>query len=272
VIVVPELLEIFKAILLGLIEGLTEFLPVSSTGHLILLGEGIGFAGPPGHVFEVFIQFGAILAVIAVFFHKLWKVFVTLPSEPASRHFVYAIALAFFPAVVLGVLLHDYIKTVLFSPLVVAIALIVGGVVILAIERAKITPKYSVIEKLPFGKALAIGFIQCLAMVPGVSRSGATIMGALLLGVERKTAAEFSFFLAMPTMLGAASYDLYKNHAALGESDIVLLVIGFLTAFLVALPIAKGLMEFVGKHGFSPFAWYRIALGLMVLAILFWPF
>jgi undecaprenyl-diphosphatase len=268
---VPELTELLKAILLGVVEGFTEFLPISSTGHLIALGDAIRFAGPSGRVFEVVIQFGAVLAVMIVFFAKLWRVATSLHRDAMARRFVYAILLAFFPAVIMGVLLHDYIKSVLFNSLVVAIALIVGGIAILLIERMKFSSRYEAVETIPLRRAFYIGIAQCAAMIPGVSRSAATIMGALLLGVERKTAAEFSFFLAIPTLLGASVYDLYKNHAGLVDSDMVLLVAGFAAAFLTALPIAKGLIAFVGRHGYSHFAWYRIGLGLVILVALFWP-
>lgn len=254
--------------LLGLIEGLTEFLPVSSTGHLILAEEVLGFAGPPGRVFDIAIQLGAILAICVAYFPKLWGVATTAPSDPASRRFIAAVLLAFLPAAGIGVLAHGFIKSVLFSPWVVAISLVVGGIAILIIERLRPAPRYETVERIPLPTALGIGFIQCLAMIPGVSRSGATIMGALLLGVERKTAAEFSFFLAIPTMFGATAYDLYKNRATLSLDGGAIIAVGFIVAFLVALPIVRGLVAFVGRHGFAPFAWYRIALGLVTLAAL----
>jgi undecaprenyl-diphosphatase len=256
------------AILMGIIEGLTEFLPVSSTGHLILLDELIGFQGPPGHVFEIVIQLGAILAICVLYFQRLWRVVVGLPSDPGAQRFAMAVILAFLPAAVIGVILHDFIKSVLFSPIVVCVALIVGGFAILIIERMRPVPRVQAIEKFTPRLSLEIGLMQCLAMIPGVSRSGATILGALLLGVERKTAAEFSFFLAIPTMFGATVYDLYKNRADLTMNGSLLIAIGFVAAFFSALLVVKWFVDFVGRHGFSPFAWYRIVVGTIGLAAL----
>ncbi|HET6521518.1 MAG TPA: undecaprenyl-diphosphate phosphatase [Geminicoccaceae bacterium] len=246
---------------LGVLEALTEFLPVSSTGHLILFVDLIGFEGPPGQVFEVVIQLGAILAVCVAFAEKLLGVAFGLPADPGARRFALVIVLAFLPAVVLGVLLHDFIKSVLFSPYVVCVALILGGVAILAIEHARPTPRTWTVEQFSPALALGVGLAQCLAMVPGVSRSGATIMGALLLGVERRTAAEFSFFLAIPTMLGAAAYDLWQNRDGLTADGGLVIAVGFLAAFAAALFVVRWFIGFVGRHGFALFAWYRIALG-----------
>jgi undecaprenyl-diphosphatase len=256
------------AALLGIVEGLTEFLPVSSTGHLILLDELLDFQGPPGHVFEIVIQLGAILAICVLYFSRLLNVVVGLPGDPAARRFATAVILAFLPAAVIGVILHDFIKSVLFSPLVVCVALIVGGFAILVIERMRPVPRIHAIEKFTPALSLKIGLMQCLAMIPGVSRSGATILGALLLGVERKTAAEFSFFLAIPTMLGATVYDLWKNRADLTFDGSMLIAVGFATAFVSALLVVKWFVNFVGRHGFSPFAWYRIAIGAVGLSAL----
>ena len=257
-----------EPIILGIVEGLTEFLPVSSTGHLIMFVDLLGFSGPPGRVFEVVIQLGAILAVCVAFAPKLARIAFGLPSEPGARQFALAILLAFLPAVVLGVLLHDFIKSVLFSPYVVCVALITGGLAILAIEQVRPTARIDAIERFPAALSLGIGIIQCLAMVPGVSRSGATILGALLLGVERKTAAEFSFFLAIPTMLGAASYDLWKNRAGITTEGGLVIAAGFLAAFVTALLVVRWFVGFVARHGFSPFAWYRIAFGSALLIVL----
>ena len=257
-----------QVVLLGVLEGLTEFIPVSSTGHLILMEAVLGFEGPPGRVFDIAIQLGAILAIVVLYYRKLFGVLFALPTDPAARHFTIAILLAFLPAAVIGAAAHGFIKSVLFSPWVVAVSLIVGGIAILLIERARPVARIHAIEQLPFGRALAIGFIQCLAMVPGVSRSGATIMGALLLGVDRRTAAEFSFFLAIPTMFGATVYDLYKNRAGLTLDGGALIAVGFVAAFLVALIVVRALIGFVTRHGFAPFAWYRIALGTVALVLL----
>ncbi|MGQ9366606.1 undecaprenyl-diphosphate phosphatase [Azospirillum sp. ST 5-10] len=261
--------QLLQAALLGIVEGLTEFLPVSSTGHLILVIDLLGFAGPPGRVFEVAIQLGAILAVCLVYFGRLWRVATGLPNDPRAWRFVFALLLAFLPAAVLGLLLHDFIKSVLFQPTVVCVALILGGIAILVIERFLSHPRYHEIERFPASLALKIGLFQSVAMIPGVSRSGATILGALLMGVDRRTAAEFSFFLAIPTMLGATVLDLYKNWQYLNADGALLIAVGFVTAFLSAALVVKTLVDFVGRYGFTPFGWYRIALGTVMLAILY---
>ena len=257
-----------QVLLLGVLEGLTEFIPVSSTGHLILMSAVLGFEGPPGRVFEIAIQLGAILAVVLLYFSKLWAVLLGLPRDPAARHFAITVLLAFLPAAAIGVVAHGFIKSVLFSPWVVAVSLIVGGIAILLIERARPQPIIHAIEQLPLGRALAIGFVQCLAMIPGVSRSGATIMGALLMEVDRRTAAEFSFFLAIPTMFGATVYDLYKNRDSLTLDGGIVIAVGFATAFVTALFVVRAVIGFVARHGFAPFAWYRIALGTVALVLL----
>ncbi|EWY40363.1 UDP pyrophosphate phosphatase [Skermanella stibiiresistens SB22] len=259
---------LLSALILGVVEGLTEFLPVSSTGHLILIGDLLGFQGPPGRLFEVVIQLGAILAICVVYFQRLWHIAVTLPTSRESRRFVIAILLAFLPAAVIGVMAHGFIKSVLFSPYVVCVALIVGGIAILLIERNLPTPRHFKVEQFSPRLALGIGFVQTLAMIPGVSRSGATILGALLMGVERKTAAEFSFFLAIPTMAGAVVYDTYKNFDTLTSDGSLVIAIGFVAAFLAALVVVKSLVAFVSRFGFTPFGWYRIALGTLMLVIL----
>ena len=259
-------MNFLNAAFLGIVEGLTEFLPISSTGHLILLVDLLGFQGPPGRVFEIVIQLGAILAIIAVFWRKFWGVLTHL-YEPHSQHFVRNIALAFLPAMVIGFFAHSFIKAALFNPTVVAIALIIGGIAILLIEKFKPTPSIHRTEDMSAETALTIGFIQCIAMIPGVSRSGATIMGALMLGVERKAAAEFSFFLAVPTMLAATVYDLYKNHASITSDGVALIAIGFISAFVVALLVVRWVLRFVQTHGYGLFAWYRIALGSVILLL-----
>jgi len=257
-----------QVVILGILEGLTEFIPVSSTGHLILMQTALGFEGPPGQVFEVAIQIGAIMAVVVLYFRKLLDVLLGLPRDPAARHFAMAILLAFLPAAIVGVLAHGFIKAVLFSPWVVAVSLIAGGIAILVIERMRPVAAYHSVERLPLLRALAIGGMQCLAMIPGVSRSGATIMGALLLGVDRRTAAEFSFFLAIPTMFGATVYDLYKNRDVLDFGDAAIIGLGLAVAFLAALLVVRAVVGFVARHGFAPFAWYRIALGCVSLVVL----
>lgn len=261
-------IEYLQAVAMGLIEAATEFLPVSSTGHLILADLLLGFKGPPGHVFEIVIQLGAILAVCILYFRRLWGVVIGLPHDKASRHFALACIVAFLPAMVAGAALHDFIKTVLFSPLVVCSMLVVGGIAILVIERLKPAPRIFSIEAMSWRTALLIGCAQCLALVPGVSRSGATIMGALAFGVDRKTAAEFSFFQAIPVMLGAVALDLFKNRDSLDASGLSVIAVGFATAFLGALVVVRWMIGFVTKNGFAPFAWYRIAAGLIGLAVL----
>jgi undecaprenyl-diphosphatase len=258
-----------EAALLGVVEGLTEFLPVSSTGHLILVSDVLDFVGPPGKVFEVVIQLGAILAVIVLYWRRFWDIAVRLHTDPAARQFVLAIILAFLPAAVLGVMLHGFIKTYLFTPMVVAIGMVAGGVAILVIERIRPVPTINQIERFSPRLSLGIGAIQCLAMIPGMSRSGATILGGLMLGVTRKVAAEFSFFLAIPTLTGAAAYDLYKNRASLSADGLELIVIGFVVSFIVALLVIRWFVGFVSRHGFAPFAWYRIVVGgILLLALL----
>lgn len=261
--------QVFLAALLGIIEGMTEFLPVSSTGHLLMADYFLGFKST-GDVFEIVIQLGAIMAVILLYFSRLWRVARDLPTRPEARRFVLAVALAFLPAAVIGVTFHEFIKQVLFdSPMRIAVTLVIGGIIILIVERIPKKVIVTTAEAMPLKTALGIGFCQCVAMVPGVSRSGATIIGALLLGVERKAAAEFSFFLSMPTMIAATSYDLYKNHAALSSDDWGLIAVGFIAAFITALLVVRAFVAFISNHGFVPFAWYRIGLGLVVMAALF---
>ena len=257
-----------QAAFLGLIEGLTEFIPVSSTGHLILAIDLIGFQGPPGKVFEIAIQLGAILAVCCVYASRLFRVARDLPTRVEARRFAGAILLAFLPAMVIGAAAHGFIKQVLFSPWVVSVSLIVGGLAILLIERIAPPPRHREVEAFPLRLALGIGLCQTVAMIPGVSRSGATIMGALMLGVERRAAAEFSFFLAIPTMFAATAYDLYKNRDLLSFDDGALIATGFIAAFLAGLVVVRALLAFVSRRGFAPFAWYRMAVGGAMLAIL----
>ncbi len=257
------------AVLLGVVEGLTEFLPVSSTGHLILLVDLLGFKGPPGKVFEVAIQLGAILAICWVYREKLiGTARGLLRMDEPSWQFSYNVLAAFVPALVLGALLHGFIKSVLFSPWVVSIALIVGAVAIVAVERYKPEPSHETVDTFRPWLAFRIGLFQTLAMVPGVSRSGASIMGAMLLGADRRAATEFSFFLAIPTMFAATVYDLYKNRDALGDGGWLVIVVGFVSAFIAAMLVVRWLVGFVGRHGFIPFAIYRAIVGAAMLAVL----
>lgn len=259
---------LFDSAILGVIEGVTEFLPVSSTGHLILAEAALGLDSILASVFIVVIQLGAILAVMVARRIRVWSMATGFFTNTYERLMALKILTAFFPAVIAGVLFHDFIKAVLFSPWVVAVSLIVGGVIMLIVERAAPRARMDGIDNITFKTALGIGLCQLVALIPGVSRAGASIVGAQYLGVERKTATEFSFFLAMPTMFGAASYDLYKNRDLLSFADIPMFAVGVLAAFISALIVVNALINFVGKHGFTPFAWYRIALGLLCLGLL----
>ena len=257
----------WHAIVMGLVEGLTEFLPVSSTGHLVLLGHFLGVDSPK-RVFEILIQLGAILAILTVYSAKILRILIDLPRDKRTQRFVLAVLLAFLPAAVLGAGLHKYIKSLLEFPLVVCIALITGGIVLLLVDRMTLRAEYHDVMDLPPLLALKIGACQCLAMIPGVSRSGATIVGAMLMGTDKRTAAEFSFFLAMPTMAGAFAYDLYKNYNELDAAAIQSIVIGFTVAVVVGGVVVRYLLDFVSKRGFAPFAWWRIVVGGMGLGAL----
>ena len=260
--------SLVTAAFLGLLEGLTEFIPVSSTGHILLAGHFLGFESA-GNSFEVVIQLGAVLAVLGVYAGKLWAVFSSAPQDPAARRFIGAVLLAFFPAVVIGVLAHDFIKAVLFeSPRLIAVNLILGGIVLLFVDRMARAPRYADAMDVPLGTALKIGVIQCFAMVPGVSRSGATIVGALILGVSRRGAAEFSFFLSMPTMAGAFAYDLWKNRDVLDSGALTEIGIGFAMALISAIFVVRGLLDYVSRHGYALFGWWRIGLGSLALLAL----
>ena len=253
--------SIVSALILGIIEGLTEFIPVSSTAHVLLAGHFLGFKSP-GNTFAVLIQLGAILAILAVYTTKLISIALALPTSTGARRFVLSVLLAFLPAAVIGALAHDFIKTVLFeTPMLICIVLIIGGVILYVIDRLPLTPRYTDVMDYPPSLALKIGFCQCLAMIPGTSRSGATIAGALLMGTDKRSAAEFSFFLAMPTMLGAFTLDLYKNRDALNVDDVTVIAIGFFAAFVSALLVVRSLLDFVSRRGFAPFAIWRIVVG-----------
>jgi undecaprenyl-diphosphatase len=254
------------AVLLGIIEGLTEFLPVSSTGHLILAGELIGFTDNSSIAFKIAIQLGAILAVLLVYWQRFWAVGMgLLKVQPGAIAFTRNILLGFVPALLIGVVAYDAIRAAMQTPEIVAIALIVGGIIILILERIVKNVRFNSVEEIPFGTALSIGLIQCTAMLPGVSRSGATIMGGLMMGVERKTAAEFSFFLAVPTMMAATAYALWKGRALLSADDLDMIAIGFTAAFVVAVIVVKAFVALVGRYGFAPFAYYRIIVGSAAL-------
>jgi undecaprenyl-diphosphatase len=264
-------MEVWQAIFLGLLEGATEFLPVSSTGHLLLAEYFLGIKSN-GRTFEVLIQLGAILAILTVYFAKLWTILIKLPSDARVRRFAAAVIIAFLPAAVIGATLHKFIKGVLFeSPVLICSSLIIGGIILLFVDRMKFEPKYTDVMDLPVPTALAIGFCQCLAMIPGVSRSGSSIVGAMLLGADKRTSAEFSFFLAMPTMAGAFAYDLYKNYAILRPEDVTSIAIGFVVAFISGVIVVRYLLDYVSRKGFALFAWWRIFVGgagLGALAVL----
>lgn len=256
------------AFILGLIEGLTEFIPVSSTGHLLLLGHFLGFEST-GKTFEIVIQLGALLAIISIYFRRIWALATRWPFDPEARRFLIGLMVAFAPAVVIGFLAYDFIKAVLFeTPTVICIALIVGGVLLLLLDRMKKVPVHLDVDRYPIRVYFLIGLFQCLAMIPGVSRSGATIAGGLLLGTDKRSAAEFSFFLALPTMGAAVAYDLLRNWNRLDFSDAGLIAVGFLTAFVTALAVVRLLLDFVSRHGFAPFAWWRIVVGVVGLGLL----
>ncbi|MCK8785526.1 undecaprenyl-diphosphate phosphatase [Roseomonas sp. NAR14] len=262
-------IALLSAFVIGVVEGLTEFLPISSTGHLILVEDLIGFQGPPGKVFEISIQLGAILAVVWVYRDMLLAIVTRMWRPGVERFYALNIILAFLPAMVIGALLHKTITEMLFSPWVVSVALIVGGIVIILIERTKRTPTIHSVPEIGPLTAVLIGFGQALAMIPGTSRSGATIITALLLGVDRKPAAEFSFVLAIPTMLAATVYSLYKARNDLDFSGTGQIAVGFVAAFVVALLVVRWVLAHIQRMGFAPFGWYRIVLGAVMLAILF---
>lgn len=253
------------AAFLGLIEGLTEFLPVSSTGHLLLVGHFLGFESA-GRTFEVVIQLGAILALFSVYAALVLRLFLRARHEDSARRAIVSILLAFLPAVVVGVLAHGFVKTVLFeTPTLIAVMLILGGFVLLVIDRIAPTPVHHDALALPFGKSLAIGLCQTLAMVPGVSRSGATIVGALLMGVEKRAAAEFSFLLSLPTMGAAVAYDLFKNRDVLDFGAIWDIAVGFAVAFITAVAVVRWVLSYIGRHGYALFGWWRIIVGSVAL-------
>jgi undecaprenyl-diphosphatase len=263
-----DLISTLEALLLGLIEGLTEFLPVSSTAHILLAGHFLGFDSP-GKTFVVLIQLGAILAILSVYSARLITLALALPTDWRSRRFVAGIVIAFLPAAIVGVLAHDFIKEVLFlSPKAISLTLIIGGFVLLLVDRLPLKARYHDVMDYPLWLALAIGVSQCLALIPGASRSGSTIVGALLLGADKRSAAEFSFFLAMPTMAGAFVYDLYKNRDVVTFDSAYLVAIGFVAAFITAVIVVRRLLDFVSRRGFALFAWWRIVVGAAALAAL----
>ena len=259
--------DFLTSTVLGLVEGLTEFIPVSSTAHLSLVKHFLGFT--QSDTFLIAIQLGPILAIMVLYWAKLAQVFSTVGSDPAARRFIISVLIAFVPAALFGALAHDYIKAVLLeTPKLIAIMLILGGIVLLFVDRMAPEPTVTDASNVPFGKALAIGLIQCLALVPGVSRSGATIVGALMLGVSKRAAAEFSFFLSLPTMLGAVGFDLLKSRHELDFSSLSSIGVGFVVAFISGLIVVKWLLGYVSSHGFALFGWWRIIVGGVALVLL----
>jgi undecaprenyl-diphosphatase len=259
------------ALILGLLEGLTEFIPVSSTGHILLAGHFLGFQST-GKAFEILIQLGAILAILTVYFGRLLKIARNLPSDPQTRRFVFGVLIAFLPAAFIGVAAHGFIKTVLFeTPKLICVMLLLGGLVLLWVDRLELKPKYNDVMGYPLSLCLKIGLFQCLALIPGTSRSGSTIVGALLMGADKRSAAEFSFFLAMPTMAGAFAYDLFKNRDVLSAADLPIIGVGFVAAFVMAVIVVRYLLDYVSRHGYALFAWWRLIVGgLGLIALYVW--
>ncbi len=256
---------LLTALLLGALEGLTEFLPISSTGHLIIAGDALGYTGERAKTFEIFIQLGAILSVVWHYRMKLTEAATTF-AEPTARRFWLNLLIAFVPAAIAGFTLHEQIKALLFNPTSVAVALIVGGVLILLIERRQHGTHVHALEDIRASDAFKIGIAQILALFPGISRAGATIMGGMLVGLSRRAATEFSFFLAIPTMLAATLFDLVQNRALLDAQDALPFAVGFVTAFATALIVIRAFLHYVSQHTFVPFAYYRIGFGVLVLA------
>jgi undecaprenyl-diphosphatase len=263
--------DLFKAFALGVLEGLTEFVPVSSTGHLLLVQRFFGFEDADfGKTFAVLIRFGAILALLSIYFVRLWGLALGMFSDPAARRFVIGVLVAFLPAAVVGALAHDFIKGVLFNAWIVCFALIVGGAVLLWVDQLVLAPRHREATGFSLPMYFGIGLAQCLAMIPGVSRSGATIVAALLLGADRRAAAEFSFWLAIPTMAGALAYDLYESHGQMSPSNAAMVAVGFAVSFVAAWFVVKTFLDYVSSHGFKLFAWWRVivgSLGLIALAL-----
>jgi len=255
-----------KALVMGVIEGLTEFLPVSSTGHLILAGDLLGFGDEKAKVFDIVIQTGAMLAVVWEYRVKFWGVVAGLASDRAAQRFALNLAVAFLPAAVLGLAFGKAIKAHLFHPIPVALAFIVGAFIILWVERSlRPTVRVERVDDMSWVDALKVGFAQAFALIPGTSRSGATIIGGMLSGLSRKAATEFSFFLAVPTLVAAGAYDFWKNRALFDAGDVGLFLVGSVTAFIAAFLCVRWLLRYVATHDFTAFAWYRIAFGLIVL-------
>lgn len=261
-----DVMLLVKAAIMGIVEGLTEFLPISSTGHLILTGSLLGMHDDKAKVFDIAIQTGAIFAVVLVYWQKITQTLRDLPSKPQAQRFALNVLIGFIPAVILGLLFGKAIKAHLFTPVVVASTFILGGIIILWAERRPATAtRIQEVDAMTPMDALKVGLVQCLAMVPGTSRSGATIIGGMLLGLSRKAATDFSFFLAIPTLIGAGVYSLYKERAILSVADTPMFLVGLVFSFISAWLCVKWLLRYIASNNFVPFAWYRIAFGLVVL-------
>ncbi|MDI6529140.1 undecaprenyl-diphosphate phosphatase [Pseudomonas otitidis] len=261
-----DLWTAFQALLLGIVEGLTEFLPISSTGHQIIVADLIGFGGERFEAFNIIIQLGAILAVVWEYRRKVFDIVVGLPRQRSAQRFTLNLLVAFLPAVVLGVAFADVIHHYLFNPITVATALVIGGVIMLWAERRQHRTEADTVDEMTWKHALKVGCAQCLALVPGTSRSGATIIGGLVFGLSRKAATEFSFFLAMPTMVGAAVYSGYKYRHLFQSADLPVFALGFVVSFIFAMLAVRALLKFIASHSYAVFAWYRIGFGLLILA------
>jgi undecaprenyl-diphosphatase len=266
------MLDLLKAMVLGVVEGFTEFLPVSSTGHLLLIEHFLGFDDEQfGKTFVVLIQLGAILAILSVYFRRLWDIALRTLHDPQARRFVIGVAIAFLPAAIIGALAHGFIKNVLFNVWIVCTTLIVGGAVLLWVDRLQLKPRYTDATTFSLPMYFGIGLAQCMAMIPGVSRSGATIVSAMLFGADKRSSAEFSFFLAMPTMAGAFAYDLYKNRDVLSAADLPIITAGFLAAFVMAVIVVRSLLGYVSRNGYALFGWWRLIVGgLGLIALMIW--
>jgi undecaprenyl-diphosphatase len=258
------------AVILGLVEGLTEFIPVSSTGHLLLTKKLLGLPSGFWDTFSVMIQLGAIMAVVVIYFQRLWGVLISLPSDPKSRWFAASVLISVLPSMAIAFVAHDFIKTVLFESVVlICVMLIVGGIVLLVVDRWAPEPKEDDAMQLSWKRSLGVGLCQCLAMIPGVSRSGATIVGGVLIGVDRRAAAEFSFFMAIPTMVGAFVLDFWENRDVLTGENLEIIAIGFVVSFLSGLVVVKTMLDFINRYGLAPYGWWRIVVGVIGLGVVF---
>jgi undecaprenyl-diphosphatase len=261
--------DLLKAALLGIVEGLTEFLPISSTGHLLLMEHFFGFDDEAfGKSFAILIQLGAILALLSIYFIRLWKIALGFFTDPQARRFVFGVLLAFLPAAVVGALAHGFIKSVLFNVWIVCVMFILGGFVLLWVDRLNLRARFHDATQFTLPMYFGIGLVQCVSMVPGVSRAGATIVGAMLFGADRRSAAEFSFWLAMPTKVGAFAYELYKSRAEMSGGNTLLIAVGFAASFVCGWIVVKTFLDYVSRHSFALFAWWRIVVGALGLAAL----